>query len=109
MGRRLPSLRPGGEPADHLDDSWWSRNKRSRAWPIVAWIVVWIPISLLFPLLNAHIPVPPFLMPVFFVFFSSGGRDHFAATYLPAMVFWVGLVLALVLHRLLFKRKEAQE
>jgi hypothetical protein len=109
MGRRLPSLRPGGAPQEDYGDSWWRENRFSLAWPTIGWILLWIPISLLFPEYHPHVPIPPFFVPVLFPIFFGYGGGHFRATYLPAVVFWIGLALTLVLHQMVFKRKEAQQ
>ena len=79
---------------------------------VVAWIVLWIPLSVLFPH-HVHIPIPAALMPVFFPIFLSGpgagGWTAVQLAYLPAAVFWGVLAAALfVASRLIRARARNQ-
>ena len=84
--------------------------KRSRV--VVAWVLLWIPISLLFPQ-HVHVPIPAALMPVLFPMFLSGpgagGWTAVKLAYLPAAVFWGVLAAALfVTSRLIRARARNQ-
>lgn len=69
-----------------------------RAYVVLAWIALWIPLSLLFPH-HAHLPIPTALMPVLFPVFlvseAAGGLAAVKFAYVPAACFWVVLVAAL--------------
>jgi hypothetical protein len=101
MARRLPSLRPPAQDAG-LQAPRAGLRSFNRRWVVtLTWIVLWMPISALFSELNAHLPVPPFFMPIFFVFIPllGGSLDHPGEIWLPTAVFWGGLLLVLRLRR----------
>ena len=86
----------------------WRGFLYSRAAIILSWIVLWIPISLLFPR-HIHLPFGAEVMPIlgpFFVF-QEGALSSTAVKYcyFPAAVFWGGLLIALQVRRNLLKNR----
>jgi hypothetical protein len=106
MAKRLPSLRSRPDDAPEVTTGTVVGNLgRVWAW-VLLWLVLWLPLSTIFPQLHAHVPIPPAVMPLFFLLYPTLGTgmgwEHWTAIYLPAGAFWVGLGLVLTARRLLF-------
>lgn len=71
---------------------------------VILWIFIWIPVSLLFPMAEPHMPIPAACEPVWapLMVTATSGRDRWVLVVLPAVIFWGGLWLLLLLRRRLF-------
>lgn len=66
---------------------------------VITWLVLWIPVSFLFPFYHADLPVPPLFMPAFFVGLLGEQIFDWMSVGAPAAVFWGGVAAALIIGR----------
>lgn len=99
------SLAHPGQP-EPSRPSWrdrWRARAAKPAVPLITWLVLWIPISFLFPLYHVHLPIPPLMMPACFFLFLSDQTVPWLSVVAPAAVFWIGATVTSVIAILRYR------